>query len=62
MVVYKDECARSETLVDIAIWSIYGCLMHPEDQGSMVHQKADSYIPKSTLLIPLDVFLILVQL
>jgi hypothetical protein len=62
MVVYDDECAGRKTSVDIAIWSLYGCLLNPEDQGSKVLQKADSYIPKSSLLIPEDVFLILVQL
>lgn len=62
MVVYEDERTGRETLVDIAIWIIYGCLLLPEDQGSKFLQKADSYIPKSTLLIPEDVFLILVKL
>jgi hypothetical protein len=47
MVVYEDECAGRENLVDIIIWCIYGWLLHPEDQGSKVLQKADSYIPKS---------------
>ena len=61
MVVYGDEGARRETLVDIVIWSIYCYLLYPEDQGSKVLLKAGSYIPKSTLLIPVDVFLILVQ-
>jgi hypothetical protein len=62
MVVYEDGCAGCRTLVDIAIWSIYVCLLHPEDQGSKVLQTADSYIPKSTLLVAVELFLILVQL
>jgi len=48
--------------VNIVIGGVYGCLQHPKDQGSKVLQKADSYIRKSTLLIPEDAFIILVQL
>ena len=48
--------------MNIVIGGVFGCLQHPENQGSKVLQKADRFIPKSTLLIPEDAFISSVQL